>query len=276
MNATSPVVLLTGAASGIGRNLAGAFMSLGYQVMATDIDFARLQSVATADRWPAAGRRLRVLDVRDSSAWETALAELVDVWGGVDLLFNVAGCLKPGRTVHLTAADVDFHVDVNLKGVIHGTRIVGAHMAQRRRGHIVTVGSLASLAPVGGLTLYVASKFAVRGFCLAAAQDLRPYGVAVSVLMPDAVQTPMLELQVDSEDAAVTFSGAAPLTVDEVTRVVLEHVLPDRPLECAWPRSRGLLARLANLAPGIIQKLTPWFEKKGKANQHQAKLARRG
>ncbi len=275
MTASSPVVLLTGAASGIGRHLAGALLSLGHQVMATDIDYARLQSVAVTDRWPSATRSLRALDVRDSKAWEAALAELVETWGGVDVLFNVAGCLKPGRTVQLTAADVDFHIDVNLKGVIHGTRIVGAHMAQRRRGHIVTVGSLASLAPVGGLTLYVASKFAVRGFCLAAAQDLEPYGVAVSLLMPDAVQTPMLDLQVDSEDAAVTFSGAAPLTVDEVTRVVLEHVLPDRPLECVWPKSRGLLARIANFAPATIQKLTPWFEKKGKANQRKAKLSRK-
>ena len=144
-------------------------------------------------------------------------------------------------------------------------------MKPRKRGHIVNIGSLASLAPVPGLSLYSASKFAVRGFTLAAATELERDGIAVSLVMPDAVQTPMLDLQVAYEEAALTFSGDRTLTVEDIERTILDDVLVHRPLEVTVPAGRGFLARVANSAPALSRRLAPALAKRGKAKQARIK-----
>jgi NADP-dependent 3-hydroxy acid dehydrogenase YdfG len=265
------VFLLTGAASGIGRHLAGVLLGQGHRVLATDVDAAALARAASEDGWAKDGVLLRVLDVRSVVHWEEALAEALLRFGRLDVLLNVAGYLKPGAGWAASAEDVDAHVDVNLKGVVHGTRIIGRHFVKQRAGHVVNVGSLASMAAVGGLTLDCATKFAVRGFSLASAFEMREHGVAVTLLMPDAVQTPMLDLQLDYPEAAITFSGSRPLGVEDVARLVVDVVLPKRPLEATLPFSRGLLAYLATLLPGLTPLLAPALARKGR----QAQLARR-
>jgi 3-oxoacyl-[acyl-carrier protein] reductase len=129
------------------------------------------------------------------------------------------------------------------------------------------MASLAAHCPVPGLALYAASKFAVRGFSLAAALELRPRGVFVSIVCPDAVQTPMLDLQLEYPEAALSFSGPRPLTVQEVTRVIVEKVLPNRPLEVLIPRSRGALARAVSVWPGLALRLAPSMLRRGAARQ---------
>jgi 3-oxoacyl-[acyl-carrier protein] reductase len=140
-------------------------------------------------------------------------------------------------------------------------------MVGRGGGHIINIASLAALAPVPGIALYSASKYAVRGFSLAAAQELRPHGVAVTVICPDAVDTPMLDRQIDQDAAAMSFSGARFLTVDDVSAAVLGRALPKRPLEIHLPRSRALLARIADLFPRTALWLRPTLERRGRARQ---------
>jgi 3-oxoacyl-[acyl-carrier protein] reductase len=270
---TTKVFLLTGAASGIGRHLARALGERGHWVLATDVDESGLQKAKEEDGWPTEGVLLCALDVRQPRQWEAALAMALQRFGRLDVLLNVAGYLKPGAGWASTEEDVDRHVDTNLKGLVHGTRTVGRHFVLQRQGHIINFGSLASLAAVPGLTLYTATKFAVRGFSLASAQELAPYGVAVTLLMPDAVQTPMLDLQVDYPEAALTFSGGRPLSVEDVERLLLEDVLVRRPLEVSLPFSRGALAKLATLWPGLAPLLSPALERRGRAAQARRKKA---
>ncbi len=263
------VFLLTGAASGIGRHLTGALARRGHSVLATDLSADGLERAAREDGWPGDAVLTRVLDVRDEAAWRVALETALTQFGRVDVLLNVAGYLRPAHIDEATAKDVDLHFDVNVKGVAHGMRLVGAYMARRGQGHIVNFGSLASLAPVPGLTLYSASKFAVRGLSLAAAQELAEKEVAVTLVMPDAVATPMLDLQVDYEQAALTFSGDAPLTVKDIERVIFDTVLVDRPLEIAIPPMRGWLARVANGVPRSAAVLRPLLARRGRAAQER-------
>ena len=270
---TTKVFLLTGAASGIGRHLARALAARGHWVLATDVDEAGLFRARAEDDWPGEAVLCRVLDVRSASQWEAALAAALQRFGRLDVLLNVAGYLKPGAGWAASPDEVDRHVDTNLKGLVHGTRTVGRHFVEKREGHIINFGSLASLAAVPGLTLYTATKFAVRGFSLASAQELAPHGVAVSLVMPDAVQTPMLDLQVHYPEAALTFSGGQPLSVEDIERLLVEHVLPRRPLEVALPFFRGALARLATLWPGLAPALAPALERKGRAAQARRKKA---
>ncbi|MEW6430905.1 MAG: SDR family oxidoreductase [Myxococcota bacterium] len=265
------VFLVTGCASGIGRHLAGAIARRGDRVLATDVNAQGLDAAAKADGWDAAQVARATLDVRDERAWEAAVARALEAFGRLDVLLNVAGYLKPGYSHQLDAAEVDRHFDINAKGVVHGVRVVGRHFVAQRAGHVVNIGSLASMAPVPGLCLYSASKFAVRGFTLAAAQELAPHGVKVTLVMPDAVQTPMLDLQVGYEEAAMTFSGSNPLTVGDIERALFEVVLPKAPLELPLPFTRGALARLSTFLPAAVVRLAPLFTKKGRARQEALK-----
>ena len=147
--------------------------------------------------------------------------------------------------------EIDLQVDVNIKGVAHGTRAAALSMLSRNRGrhggvgHIVNFSSMGGLATVSGVTLYAASKFAVRGFSLAADKDLREEGLAVSVFMPDAVQTPMVDLQLSHDGAAMAFSGDI-LSLHQVEDCIMNDVLPLRPAE-TWLSSRARLARFGDI-----------------------------
>lgn len=262
----SRVVLVTGAASGIGRHLATRFARAGHRVLAADLDEPGLARARDEDGWKPLRVLTHALDVRSADAWEETLDAAERAFGPVDVLLHAAGVIRPGWVHALDPADVDRMIDVNLKGTIVGTRAAARRMVPRGRGHIVNLGSLASLAPVPGLSIYVASKFGVRGFSLAAAAELASHGVAVTVILPDAVATPMLDLQVPYEEAALTFSGGRPLRVEEVGDAV-EVALARRPLELALPLSRGLLARLSSVVPEAAGALAPLLRKKGRQKQ---------
>jgi 3-oxoacyl-[acyl-carrier protein] reductase len=260
--------MVTGAASGIGRHLVGASVRRGWRVLAADLRTDALAEAAAADGWGEAVER-RAFDVRDPAAWEAVVAHAVDVLGGLEVLVNCAGYLQPGWIHEVAADEVDRHLDVNVKGVVHGTRAAAAAMVPAGRGHVVNVASLAGVAPVPGLSLYAASKFAVRGFSLSVVDELAPHGVAVTALCPDAVQTPMLDKQRGREEAALTFSGGRALRVEELAAALFDDVLVRRPREVLLPRWRGWLAKLASAAPGLTAMLLPSLRARGRAAQEE-------
>ena len=262
-------MVLTGCASGIGKCLSRRFLDEGHRVFCTDIDVEPMRAWIEEGDYSTAQVGWQKLDVRHPSDWEEALAEASRQFGDVDVMMNIAGFLRPGYVCDVDCADVDLHLDVNVKGVILGTRAAAQRMRDQGQGHIVNFGSLASLTPVPGLSLYGASKFAVRGFSLAAAEELRPHGVDVSLVLLDAVKTPMLDLQADYEEAALTFSGRRPLTLDEVEALMVDHVLVGRPLEVTLPKSRGLMARFAGTAPDLTRLLSPLMTRIGRRAQEK-------
>ena len=266
--------VVTGAASGIGRALVTALAARGSRVVAADVTQDGLAAAKAGERWPDNSVMTTYLDVTNEADWEAALDRADARFGGLDVLCNVAGVLVPGFATELRGADCDKQLSVNVKGTVLGTAAAARRLvAAKNPGHIVNFGSLASLSPVPGLSLYCASKWAVRGFSLSVAVELAEHGVAVSLVCPDAVETPMLDLQKDRPEAALTFSGSRPLTVAEVVDVVVDRVIPDRPLEISIPMSRGLLARAGGVAPALAQKLYPMLKKKGLDGQKRATKA---
>ena len=264
---TARAFVLTGCASGIGRHLTGALAGQGQQVLATDIDEPGLAEQARRCAWPKTHVWLRRLDVRDPEAWQAVIDEAAERMGAVDVLVNLAGYLQPGWSHEMGRQEVDRHIDVNTKGVIFGTQAAARHMLARQKGHIINMASLAALVPVPGLALYSASKFAVRAFSLAVAQELRPHGIYVTVICPDAVQTPMLDRQRAYTEAALTFSAPHFLTVEEVADVIIRQVLPHKPRQVVIPRHRGWVARAADWLPGAAAALDPLFRRWGQRRQ---------
>ena len=242
-------------------------------MVATDVELVKLKAAANAAGWNAAHVFLKALDVRDAAAWDRVVDFALAKAGGLDVLLNVAGYLRPGYIHETEASEVDRHIDVNTKGVILGTRAAARVMVPKGAGHIVNIASLAAIAPVPGLCLYSASKFAVRGFSLAVSQELGRFGVAVTTVCPDAVQTPMLDLQVDYEEAALTFSGDRVLTVDDVAQAIL-RALDERPMEVLIPMGRASLAKVVNAFPQIADRVKPLLRRKGLSAQRRVKTKR--
>ncbi|WP_068858374.1 SDR family NAD(P)-dependent oxidoreductase [Perlucidibaca aquatica] len=258
--------IVSGAASGIGHELAKQLLARGDRVCACDVQPAGLQALK-ALAGASAQLRVETLDVRDAEAWKALVVRVEAEDGAVDVLANIAGVLKENWVQDATAAEVDFHFDINVKGVIFGTQAVLPSMLARGQGHIINIASLAGLSPVPGIGLYSASKFAVRGYSLVAAMELADKGIAVTAVCPDAVQTPMLDIQQGKPQTALTFSGPRALTAQEVVAAILGPVLRDRPFEIALPAWRGTTAKLAGNLPQLGNKAIGLFRKAGEKRQ---------
>jgi 3-oxoacyl-[acyl-carrier protein] reductase len=261
----SRVVVVTGASSGIGRRCAELLVAAGDNVLAVDVNEAALADLARD--WPAPRAATRRLDVRDAASWQAALDDAVERWGRVDVLLNIAGVLLPGRAHEAPLESIERQLDVNAKGVMFGTRLASAHMVRQGRGHIVNVASLAALVPVPGIGVYSATKFAVRCYSLAAARELAPHGVTVSVLCPDLVNTPMLDAQLDHPEAALAFSGPRALTTDEVARCIVDRILVTREREVWIPTYRGWLARVSEWFPRLADRVYGTLSRQGRKTQ---------
>ncbi len=254
------VIIVSGAAGGIGQELVSQLSTSGAIVVATDVDEVALQKVSTMTRVQTVA-----CDVRSSEDWENVFHRAMAL-GPVYALINAVGVLKPGYIDKVTAKDIDFHIDINVKGVMLGSAIAAREFKRAGSGHIINIASLAGVAPIPGIGLYSASKFAVRGFTLALAAELREAGVFVTVVCPDAVKTPMLDLQKDYPEAALTFSGSAPLTAKDVATAIVTTLGSDQ-AEITLPFWRGVFAKTASALPGLAPMLIDTLRRAGLENQ---------
>jgi len=263
------VIFITGAGNGIGFDLAKTLYRLQAKLIVGDIDTAKLNELTAS--WDKARYLQLSLDVASKASWQQGIAAALTKFNRIDMLINAAGIIEPGYIHETTLDAIDRQIDINLKGTMYGSHLIAVHMKQQQSGHIINFGSLASLAPVPGLNCYSASKFGVRGFSLAIAEELEEHHIQVSVICPDAVQTPMLDYQKDKPEAALTFSGNKFLTVEEVTQAVLEQAIKLKQRDIWIPKHRGAIALSGSVFPGIAHTLKLFFLKRGLANQSKYK-----
>jgi short-subunit dehydrogenase len=177
-------VAITGAARGIGYATARAFIANGARVFIGDLDADLAKSAA--DELGCAGMGL---DVRSRDSWDEFLA---GVEPPLQVLVNNAGIMPAGRFVDEQDAVTDSIIDVNLNGVLRGTKLVLPGMLKRGSGHIVNVASYLGEVPAAGLATYCASKHAVVGFSEALRDELAGTGVTVTTVLPSAVRTDLV------------------------------------------------------------------------------------
>lgn len=187
-NASSRVVLVTGAGSGIGEATARRFAGAGDRVLVTDIDHAAAARVA--DDIGKVTYAIQ-LDVRDPGQWERAVDEAEKTAGGpVEVLVNNAGLIWNSP---IEDSDVDQWrrvVDVTLVGSMLGIRAVVPAMRRAGHGVIVNTGSTAGLAGFLGLSAYSSSKWGLRGLTKCAALELAAYQIRVNMVVPGVIETP--------------------------------------------------------------------------------------
>lgn len=188
----STVALVTGAAQGIGAEVARSLASAGAYVAAVDRNATRLGT--TIAKIEAQGDSIRGhhVDVRDSAAVES-LVECVEAeQGPIGILVSAAGVLHTGRVIELTDRNWDDTFSVNVDGVFNVCRAVARRMVGRRRGAIVTVASNAAGVPRVEMAAYAASKAASAQFTRCLGLELAEYGVRCNIVSPGSTDTPML------------------------------------------------------------------------------------
>jgi NAD(P)-dependent dehydrogenase (short-subunit alcohol dehydrogenase family) len=227
-------VLITGAASGLGASLARAYAERGAEVLATDV----------REDGSRSGSFLR-LDVTSDDDWAAARAWVEEHWGGLDLLFNNAGVAGGGRVDVAGMDEWQWITEINLFGVVRGTRTFVPMMKAQRGGTIVNTASLAGLVHPAGMASYNAVKAAVVAFTETIGHELAEYDVRAVAVCPSYFRTSLVDHMQGSDTAVGEVIGAlvanAPLGPDEIAAAVLdgldrgdELILPDEAARAAY------------------------------------------
>jgi NAD(P)-dependent dehydrogenase (short-subunit alcohol dehydrogenase family) len=233
-------ILVTGAASGIGRETALLFARRGFAVVACDRDAAGLERLGAEIGTEHV--LAETLDVTDFAAYRALVARVGARFGRLDVLFNCAGVMYMGRFEDVTLEQHVRTVQVNVMGVVNGIAACLDLLRKTPGGaHVVSMGSASGFYGVPELSTYSASKFFVRGLTESLNLELETYGIVVTDLMPLYVATPMIAGQAYKAGSLQTFG--ARLTPAEIAELV-------------WKASH---ARRVHWVPGLLLKSLSYF-----------------
>jgi NAD(P)-dependent dehydrogenase (short-subunit alcohol dehydrogenase family) len=181
MTNRSPVVLVTGVSSGIGRAIASAFAEKGFEVFGTS------RNPRTTE--PVAGVELVQLDVTDDASVTAAVSTVVQRAGRIDILVNNAGFGVLGAAEESSTTQAQQLFDTNFFGLVRVTREVLPYLRAQRSGRIINISSVLGFLPAPYGALYAASKHAVEGYSESLDHETREFGVRVSVVEPGYTNT---------------------------------------------------------------------------------------
>jgi NAD(P)-dependent dehydrogenase (short-subunit alcohol dehydrogenase family) len=230
------VVAITGGARGIGRATASALIVQGARVAIGDIDASLAQQTATELGGGTIGL---ALDVTDKANFDRFLSEVEQRLGPLDVVINNAGIMPVGPFLQETDAMAARMIDINLQGVIFGSKLALTRFVARGKGHLVNIASSAGKTGVPGGATYCATKHAVVGLSEAIRGEFRPHGIDVSVVMPIGVNTELYS----GLPAPRGFKTAEP---EDVANAIVEALQTGR-VEVYVPKSLGPTLRLRGL-----------------------------
>jgi short-subunit dehydrogenase len=203
------VAVITGASSGIGRELARVLAAQGSKVGIIARRKDKLDALAAELRQAGAAAAWAVADVKDRAETVTAIRDLAAQLGPIDLLIANAGVGMPTLLDPMNVSDVEKMVQVNVLGVVYSIEAVLPDMLRRRQGHLAAVSSLAAYKGLPGESGYCASKAAVNAFMEGLRIRLRGTNIAVTTICPGFVKTPMTAINtfpmpwlMEADDAA--------------------------------------------------------------------------
>jgi short-subunit dehydrogenase len=232
------VIAITGAARGIGRATAVALIARGARLAIGDIDAELVQRTAAELGGGTIGLPL---DVTNRQSFEAFLTEVESRLGPLDVLINNAGIMPVGPFLEETDATAKRMVDINVHGVIFGSKLALERFAQRRRGHLVNVASIAGKGASPHLATYCATKYAVVGLSEALRLEFAERGIDVTVVMPVGVNTEL-------------YSGLQPMRgiktpePEDVAEAIVEALQTGR-FEVYVPKRMNALIRLGAVLP---------------------------
>lgn len=248
----APVMLISGASSGIGAAAARLCAQAGYRVVLAARRVERLEALA-AEIQAAGGEALVVpADVTALDDIERLVQTALDAYGQIDVLLNNAGVGRMNWLEELQPhQEIEKQLQVNLNGVIWLTRAVLPHMIARRSGHIIQMASVASWIATPTYSVYAASKFGLRGFSNALRRELSPYGIQVSSIYPGGVETEFAEKAHHQRRSGIGTPDFLRLSAEDVAKAVL-RVLQRPRRTLIIPALMRLAVVFNQLFPGLV------------------------
>ena len=243
---TGTVVAITGGARGIGRATAGALIAQGARVAIGDID--QTLAAQTAEEL-GQGTIGLPLDVTDHASFDGFLTQVESQVGPLEVLINNAGIRPIGPFVAETDATAARLIDINLNGVILGSKLALKRFLPRNRGHLVNIASVAGKGGFPGGATYCATKHAVVGLSEAIRAEVRSTGINVSIVMPVVVNTEL-------GSGLRRTRGIKVVEPEDVANAIVEAIQTGR-VDVWVPRAMQLLFRSMNLVPrGVADFIT--------------------
>jgi NAD(P)-dependent dehydrogenase (short-subunit alcohol dehydrogenase family) len=247
------VVAITGGARGIGRATAAALITQGARVAIGDIEAELAERTAQELGGGTIGLPL---DVTDRASFKAFLDEVESRLGPLDVLINNAGIMPIGPFVQESDATATRMIDINLHGVIFGSKLALERFLPRGRGHLVNIASSAGKAGFPGGATYCATKHAVVGLSEAINAEVRDTGIEVSVVMPVVVNTEL-------GSGLPETRGFKPVEPEDVANSIVEALQTGR-FDVFVPKSIGALFRAQALAP---RRAMEWLARTLKGDQ---------
>jgi short-subunit dehydrogenase len=234
-------VAITGGARGIGRATAAALIAQGARVAIGDIESSLAEQTASE---LGSGTVGLALDVTDRASFAEFLDQVESRVGPLDVLINNAGIMPLGPFVEESDATAQRMIDINLTGLIYGSKLALERFIPRRSGHLVQIASAAGKMGFAGGVTYCATKHAVVGLSEGLHAELRGTGVDISVVMPVVVHTEL-------GSGLPETRGLKAVEPEDVAAAIVEALQTGR-FEVYVPKSMAGLVRFAALVPRAV------------------------
>jgi len=199
------IAIVTGAARGIGLEIARALLARGMTVVAVDLKEDLLAELPAKLGAPGDKLETCVLDVTDSEGFTAAVDEVAEKYGRIDVLVNNAGITRDGQLIRMEDADWEMVLKVNLFSAFYGTRAVARHMLRQRSGSIINMASYSGVEGNRGQANYSASKAGMIGLTKTTAKELASKNIRCNAIAPGFVATEMTEaMPAQAKDIALS------------------------------------------------------------------------
>ncbi len=247
-------IAITGAGSGLGRAIALRYARAGWRVAVTDLQTTRAQGVAQEVEQAGGMALVQTLDTRREADFDQLVSRLQTEWGGIDVFVNNAGVASAGTAAETSLEDWQWLLDINLMGVVRGTR-AALPLLRESRGHLINIASFAAIASAPGMASYNVAKAGVLSLSETVRGEEYRFGVGVTVACPAFFATNLMDNFRGSEpgqkDMVQKLMSRSRVTADTVADDIFEAAAAERFLVISHRESRWQY-RLKRLQPEMF------------------------